>query len=296
MSAQIKVDYLIIDPQYDFHDVPDEFKAVRSIINGNSIERIEPALPVTGAWDDAQRIAAFISRVGSGLRSINVTMDSHAQYDIGHNMFWLNAKNENPSPFTPISVQDIENKVWFPVDSSKYSKVLTYAKALEAGGLYTIFIWPDHCLMGTVGWNVVTPIMDQMLKWEKDVVGRVDFFGKGQNPYTEHYGAYEAEVPEDNDETTRLNEDLLRVTADSDWVLVSGQALSHCVNRTATQLADHFGEENVKKMVLLEDTSSSVTGFEKDGQEFIKRMVARGMKVCKSTDIKFNGTNIIMPF
>lgn len=295
MNAQVKVDYLVIDPQYDFHDIPEAFKAVRSIL-GQTIERIEPTLPVAGAWDDAQRVAAFIERVGTGLRSINVTMDSHAQYDIGHGLFWKNAVGENPAPFTAISVSDIENKVWMPVDGSKYSKVLAYAKALEAGGLYQIFIWPDHCLMGTVGWNVVTPIMDQMLKWERQVIGRVDFFGKGQNPYTEHYGAYEAEVPEDDDETTRLNEDLLRVTADSDWVLVSGQALSHCVNRTVTQLADNFGEENIKKMVLLEDTSSSVPGFENAGTEFVERMVARGMKVCKTTDIEIRGGQIIMPF
>lgn len=295
MNTTKNIDYLVIDPQYDFHDIPDEFKAVRTL-EGLKTELIEPALPVAGAWEDAQRVAEFIKRVGRGLRSINVTMDSHAQYDIGHSMFWVNGKNQNPDPFTPISVQDIENKVWTPVDTSKYSKVLAYAKALEAGGLYQIFIWPNHCLMGTVGWNVVTPIMDQMLQWEKDVIGRIDFFGKGQNPYTEHYGAYEAEVPEDDDETTRLNEDLLRVTADSDWIFVSGQALSHCVNRTVTQLADNFGEENIQKMVLLEDTSSSVSGFEDSGNEFVTRMVGRGMKICKTTDIEFRNGKIIMPF
>ena len=67
--------------------------------------------------------------------------------------------------------------------------------------------------------------------------------------------------------------------------MLTGQALSHCVNRTVTQLADNFGEENIKKLVLLEDTCSPVTGFEDAAKDFIERLTKRGMRCVKSTDI-----------
>ena len=48
---------LIIDPQNDFMDIPEE---VRKNMSGNSLVPFEPGLPVTGSWDDSLRLGHFI--------------------------------------------------------------------------------------------------------------------------------------------------------------------------------------------------------------------------------------------
>lgn len=284
MSSK-KVELVIIDPQYDFIDVPEEFQS--STINAvtNQVEKVKPALAVTGAWDDSLRLAKFIDRFGSAIQQIKVTLDTHQQYDVAHPLFWVDVKGKHPAPFTPITNKEIQDGTWKPVDESKMDYVLNYTKALEDEGLYTLFIWPPHCLVGTDGYKVIQPIMNELMNWEKRYVGRVSYVSKGHNPFTEHYGAFKAEVPMDSDPTTQLNLRLIQSIEASDLIFLSGQALSHCVASTVRQLVANFGEENIKKLVLLVDTSSSVTGFEKNGEDFVKEMESKGMKIVKTTDV-----------
>lgn len=282
-----KIEMLIIDPQYDFIDVPEKFKSTTINAVTNQVEKVEPALPVTGAWDDSLRLAKFIDRFGSHINQIRVTLDTHQQYDIAHPLFWVNRENKHPDPFTPISCQEIRDGIWKPVDDSKMDYVLKYTETLENEGLYSLFIWPPHCLVGTDGYKVIQPIMNELMNWEKRYIGRVSYVSKGHNPFTEHYGGFKAEVPMDNDPTTQLNLKLIQVIEESEYVFLSGQALSHCVASTVRQLVANFGSDNVGKLVLLVDTSSSVTGFEAEGEAFVEEMRAKGMIIAKSTDVDF---------
>ena len=62
-------------------------------------------------------------------------------------------------------------------------------------------------------------------------------------------------------------------------------ALSHCVANTVRDIANEFGDDSyVKKLVLLTDASSSVTGFESMGDDFVREMVARGMQTSTTVD------------
>lgn len=287
------IELLAIDTQYDFCDIPDKYKARQfDSVSGNEII-IEPALPVPGAWDDSIRLASFIKNAGHLISRITITLDTHQQYDIAHPLFWKNKLGVHPSPFTSISNESIRNGEWIPLDASKLNYVLEYTKELELGGLYQLFIWPEHCIVGTVGHNVIYPIMKEILDWENKYVSRVNYLSKGHNPYTEHYGGFQAEYPLPNDNTTQLNSKLIEKFQKADLILLTGQALSHCVASTVRQLADNFGEDNIKKLVLLRDTTSSVTGFEKNGDDFVKEMESRGMKVVNTTDIKFTKTDLI---
>lgn len=287
-----KIEMLIIDPQYDFCDVPEKFK-VRSLnLETSETTVVEPALPVTGAWDDSIRLAKFIRKFGQNINQIRVTMDTHQQYDIAHPLFWVDAKGKHPDPFTPISCQEIKDGVWKPIDDSNKDYVESYTASLEEQGLYSLFIWPPHCLVGTDGYKVIQPIMDELMAWERNYIGRVAYVTKGHNPFTEHYGGFKAEVPLDNDPTTQLNLKLIQMIEKSDTVFLSGQALSHCVASTVRQLVDNFGDESISKLVLLVDTSSPVTGFESQGQDFIEEMKEKGLKVTKTTDVNLVNGNL----
>ncbi|CAM9436216.1 unnamed protein product, partial [Hapterophycus canaliculatus] len=88
---------LIVDPQVDFHE-------------GGS-------LAVSGAAEDAKRIAGLIRDHGEQIDEIIVTLDSHNRLDIAHPMFWTDGagNGSNPEPFTLIRSEDIQSGTWVPV-------------------------------------------------------------------------------------------------------------------------------------------------------------------------------------
>ena len=92
------------------------------------------------------------------------------------------------------------------------------------------------------------------------------------------------DVPDDDDASTKLNTALIDMLTEADEILITGEALSHCVANSIRDVAAQFGADQVQKFTLLEDTSSNVGGFEKMGQDFVKEMVKKGMKITRTTD------------
>ena len=262
----MRLELLIIDPQNDFSDTPGA------------------ALPVPGASADAERLAGLLDRLDGRIDEIHVTLDTHQLVDIAHPVFWRNGEGQPPAPFTQITVADVEKEVWRPFDPRFQQRALDYVRALRDNGRYTLTIWPPHCLIGTWGHNVIPVVAGALRRWEEAGFKRVDYVTKGHNPWTEHYSAVQADVPDPTDPTTQLNVGLIKTLENADVVALSGQALSHCVANTVRDITDHFGEESVRKLVLLEDTSSPVPGFEKVAYEFLTDMKRRGMRIVQSTE------------
>ena len=261
----------VIDPQNDF-----------CIASGPGGER--GALVVAGADADTTRLGAFINKNQKRLGEIHCTLDSHQYVHIAHPAFWVNSKGINPNPFTLITDDDVKNGAWRAYNPKWQGRALAYVETLKKNGRYVLVIWPPHCLIGTWGHSIVPAVANALYAWEKDTFNRVNFVAKGSNFLTENYSVLQAEVPDDGDSSTKLNTSLIDMLQEADEILITGEALSHCVNWSITDLANNFGDDNIKKFTLLEDTSSSVTGFEKMGQEFVKNMTKRGMKTTRSTD------------
>ena len=280
MSNQ-KIHLLVIDPQNDFCDIPKEGQPFNPLVMG---ERIAPALPVPGAHDDMLRLATFINRVGSKLYDIHVTMDSHNPLDIAHPSWWRNDKGDAPAPFTLITAADVRNGVWRARNPVAQAHSLKYVETLEQNARYVLVIWPEHCLIGQWGHNVHASVADALNNWARNRLEVVDYVTKGSNALTEHYSAVQAEVPDPTDASTMLNSRLIRTLAEADTILIAGEALSHCVASTVRDIADNFGEENIKKLVLLTDCTSSVGGFENLGVQFMADLTARGMRTALSTE------------
>lgn len=272
MKKSLKVHLLVIDPQNDFMDTT------------------TAALAVPGATADMQRLAAMVNRIGHKLEDIHVTLDSHRLVDVGHPSMWRDENGNAPSPFTMISVDDLKNGIWHPRDPRRLSYFIKYAEALAAGGKYPLMVWPAHCLIGTSGHNVQADLMDALLRWEDSQFANVDYVVKGTNSFTEHYGALMAEVPDPSDPTTGLNTAFLNTFAQADIIAVAGEASSHCVLSTVSQIADNIGDEHVKKFVLLTDAMSPVPqppggpDFPAIAQQFMKDMAVRGMQLSTTVD------------
>jgi nicotinamidase-related amidase len=264
-GEKMKTHLLVIDPQNDFCDK-----------NG--------ALFVAGADQDAIRLGKMINRLIKKIDDIHVTLDSHRTVDIAHPIFWINSKGQHPGPFTIISEADVAGGVWMTTNPAWRQKGLDYVKSLAKNGRYPLCIWPPHCRIGTWGHSIVKNISDALLKWEEERFGVIDFVTKGSNIFTEHYSALQADVPDPADPSTSINTDLLAVLQDADVILITGEALSHCVRNSVLDIMNNFGEENIKKFVLLEDTCSNVPGFENLGKEFIQIATKRGMQLSTSVD------------
>jgi nicotinamidase/pyrazinamidase len=168
--------------------------------------------------------------------------------------------------------------------------MLGYTKALEATGKYLLMIWPEHCLIGSAGHAVHPDLFSALVAWEKKRFANIDFVTKGVNPFTEHFGGLMAEVPLASDPSTGLNTKLLEVLQSADIVAVAGEALSHCVLTTVTQIADNIGEDHVKKFHILTDCTSPVPAvpngpdFPAIGKQWLKDMEKRGMTLTTSEE------------
>jgi len=268
----LQIHLLVIDPQNDFMDIDGA------------------ALPVAGAQDDMVRLAALIDRVGPKLADIHVTMDSHRLLDIAHPAWWVDQNGNNPAPFTIISADDVANRIWVPRNPGFYQRCLEYVKELDRKGNYLLCIWPPHCLIGTWGHNVMPVLNEALQRWSQNEFAMVDYVTKGSNPWTEHYGGMEAEVPDPEDPSTQLNADFLNMLAEADIVAIAGEALSHCVKATVTQIADNIGDEHIKKFQILTDCASPVAAvpggpdFPAIAQQWLKEMEQRGMTLTTAAE------------
>lgn len=285
MRTSTRIHLLVIDPQNDFCDIPETGLPVdpASPAAGRS-PLVRPALPVAGADADMKRLAAFIERAGKSLYDIHVTLDSHNPVDIAHPVWWVNQKDETPAPFTQISAADVRSGLWRARNPLAQAHSLKYVESLEANARYALVVWPEHCLIGSWGHNIHAAVKSSLDRWARNRLEVVDFVTKGSNPSTEHYSAVQAEVPDPKDPGTTLNWRLINTLQGADLVVIAGEALSHCVANTVRDIANNFGQDNVKKLVLLTDCASSVSGFEMLGRDFIAETTARGMQTCVSTD------------
>ena len=268
----MNVQLLIIDPQNDFMDLADS------------------ALPVPGAVEDMKRVGEFIDRVGAKLADIHVTLDSHRLIDIAQPAWWVDADGNSPAPFTIITLDDVQNGIWVPRNPLARDKTLEYVRQLDAGGKYPLCIWPPHCLIGTWGHNIQEDLNDALQRWSEKEFAMVDYVTKGSNPWTEHYGALMAEVPDPNDPGTALNTAFLQMLTEADMVVVAGEALSHCVKETVGQIADNIGDDHIKKFYILTDCCSPVPAvpggpdFPQIAQDWLREMEKRGMNLVESVD------------
>jgi nicotinamidase/pyrazinamidase len=273
-----KTHLLIIDPQNDFCDLPADWCPANPV----SGERLLPALPVAGAHADMLRLAALVGNGAAQISAITVTLDSHHRFDIAHPTFWQTGAGGNVAPFTPITAAQVRQGQFAPKDASMRERALVYMDELERRGRYTLMVWPVHCEIGSWGHNVHAAVKAAYNQWEDLHQTQVQKINKGSNPWTEHYSALQAEVPDAADAATQLNTGLIASLDQADMIVVAGEASSHCVRATVEHLVDHLPSGCVGKVVLLTDCMSPVAGFDLAHQDFLLTMAQRGVVLSTS--------------
>ena len=70
-----------------------------------------------------------------------------------------------------------------------------------------------------------------------------------------------------------------QLKTDTDKLVMCGQALSHCVNYTVRDIAEHWPKDQMNKLTVLKDCASSVPGFEEAGEQFLNDMKDAGVNI-----------------
>lgn len=246
---------VIIDPQNDFMRSPEH----------------DGSLAIDEAYADMQRLVRYIN--DDAPEQILVTLDSHTVDHIAHARWWSDAQGNHPEPFTEISVADVEQGRWRGRDPEHS---LWYVRQLAKQGNYALIIWPDHCVLGTDGHQVVRILAQALEHWEQRTGRKVRYLKKGMNDYTEHYSALKAEVVIDDE--TDMNTELIEYMNQFDRIEFAGEASSHCVGNTLVHFINEIAPNEAQKVVVLENATSPVPNCEHMAEAFFAQARDKGVR------------------
>lgn len=240
------------------------------------------ALGVPGSVQDVNNICNFIYGNLDKITKIMASIDTHIPHQIFHPCWWVDKNGNNPSPFTLITLKDLDNGVWMPVINPIASR--KYVEGLEAKSKKNLCIWPYHCLQGTTGCALVKEFFNMMYFHEvvrKTVPQRVV---KGQDPLSEMYGIIKPEF----DIKGYIDMNILNAIQSYDKIIISGEARSHCVLESIGQILDYYsGNTSVtNKIYILEDCMSNIPGFEQKTEDAFEQFKKKHkVNILKSTEM-----------
>ena len=258
-----------------------------------------------GAVEDNRRLCEFIYRNLAHITQIVATLDTHTAMQIFHPIFWVDAQGSHPEPATAISADEIRSGRWQvnPAMAANLTQgdlkrlqayVLHYAEQLEKGGKYPLMVWPYHSMLGGIGHALVPAVEEAIFFHAIARCSQPRLELKGSNPLTENYSALSPEVltgPE-GDPIDEKNASLIRHLLEFDALIVAGQAKSHCVAWTVSDLLQEIQARDpslAKKVYLLEDCTSPVVipglvDFSEQAEAAFARFAAAGMRRVRSTE------------
>jgi nicotinamidase-related amidase len=93
-----------------------------------------------------------------------------------------------------------------------------YTATLAKLNRFKVTIWPDHCIEGTTGHEIVKDVKNVLELWTRRTNKEVHYIKKGMNIYTEMYSALAAEVVDPEDPRTALNRGVINQLRSADRV------------------------------------------------------------------------------
>lgn len=227
-----------------------------------------------GAVDDNLRLCRFIYRNLHRLTHIVATQDTHRAIQIFHPPFLVDEQGRHPAPYTQITLEDVTRGRWrfnpalggtlglTPEEGQRH--LVHYVRTLAERGKYALTVWPYHAMQGGIGHAIVSAVEEAIFFHSVARYAQPEFIVKGDHPLTEHYSALAPEVRlgADGRPLATIDERLLSLVERFDAVILTGQAKSHCVAWTVSDLLALLEQRGMahlaRKVYLLEDTTSPV--------------------------------------
>jgi nicotinamidase-related amidase len=253
--------------------------------------------------EDNRRLCEFIYRNLNRITDFTLTMDTHKAMQIFHSIYLVDEDGRHPDAYTLVSVEDVQSGRWrfneamaavLGTDPETGQKnLLHYVNALQKSGKYQLTIWPYHAMLGGIGHALVAAIEEAVFFHSVARYSQPDFEIKGTNSFTEHYSVVGPEVTEDyaGNQIGEQNQKFIRRLKEFDLTLIAGQAKSHCVASTISDLLDDISRVDpslAERVYLLKDCTSPVVVPGMDYTDMADAAFARfaeaGMKIIRSTD------------
>lgn len=261
-----RVLFLGIDVQQDFMD------------NG--------ALGVPGAHEDVERMTRFIYDNMDKISNIAVSIDTHIPQQIFHPCWWIDENGNNPAPYTPITLADLDSGKWRAVIEPIASR--DYVEHLEQDGKKTLCIWPYHCIQGTTGHALENNFSNMVYFHSVAKKMAPKRLVKGTDPLSEMYGIFKPEYSAKG----HINLEALNMFADKhgnsiyDKVIFAGEAKSHCVLESIKQFLEYYaGSDVLRNIYILEDCMTSISGYEQATADAFEEFKNKyHVNIVKSTD------------
>lgn len=257
-----------------------------------------------GAVDDNIRLCEFIYCHLGDITKVTATMDTHLTMQVFHAIFFVDKDGNHPAPYTDIHVSELQEGKWMfnPTLADQFDiapeygqqMVVHYAEVLQKSGKYALTIWPYHAMLGGIGHALVSSVAEALFFHSVARLAQTEIVTKGESPFTENYSVIGPEVltgPMDERLGAR-DPRFIQELQGFDRLIIAGQAKSHCVAWTVSDLLDDIlavDPELAKKIYLLEDCTSPVVvpGVvdHTDAADAAYDWFAKaGMHVVKSTD------------
>jgi len=226
-----------------------------------------------GAVEDTIRLCEFIYRNLHIITHIVSTMDTHQVFQIFHDVALVSKDGKRPEPFTLITPEDMEGGKWalslafrryLDMNEEEARDYLAhYVRTLNKKGKFHLTIWPYHAMLGGIGHALVPAIEEAIFFHAIARETQPDIQLKGNQPLTENYSVLRPEVIQDHkgrdigEKNTKLMDKLFKYDA----IVVAGQAKSHCVSWTLSDLLDEIKGKDpslANRIYLLDDCTSPV--------------------------------------
>lgn len=296
---------LIIDGQKDFC-LPPVFDGSGAQVGGGTL--YVGGRSGSGAIDDSRRTAEFIYREMANISQITATMDTHFAHQIFFPIFWTDAHGSTLQPHTMISVDDLLSGKVKPhpamamLSGGNYmwltQQVRHYAEELVKGKRYTLYLWPEHCILGSDG-HALTGVIQEARMFHSYVrFAQSDTEVKGGHPLTENYSVFRPEVTTrfDKQPLAQKNARFIQTILAPGKKVLCGQAASHCVASSGDDLLAEIVSQDptlAGDLYVVIDLMSAVAvpdgkgGFYADftpqADEAFKRWEAAGAHLVTST-------------
>ena len=253
------------------------------------------SLFVPGAVEDMGRALGWLYRNLGQITTLVLSQDAHLAFQIFHPAWWRDASGAPPAPFTPITADDVRSGRWIPNRAPEAS--LEYVTQLDVTQRYTLTIWPYHGLLGSVGQALMPALNEAVLLHSLARQTDPVFVSKGSHPLTESYSVLSPEVTRvGGEQVGAFDEVLYQTLLAHDRIYVFGQASSHCVAATLSDLLLRMPEQDpslARRIHILEDAMSPVSpppldplpealDFPLAARRALARFEAAGMTVCRT--------------
>jgi len=258
-----------------------------------------------GAVEDNVRLSAFIYQNLGIITTIAPTLDTHSAAQIFHPCFWIDRAGNHPPPATIITSDELASGDWkvdpamapvlgFPSAAELERYARHYVTNLATQGKYPLIVWPYHAMLGSIGHALVSAIEEAVFFHGMVRKNPARLIEKGDHPLTEFYSAIQPEVNLDahGHPLGIFSAQLAEQLSAFDRIIIAGQAKSHCVAWTVSDLQNWLSlhaPAKLSSVYLLEDAMSSVVipnviDFTDAADHRFREFAAAGMRVVRTTD------------